>query len=1364
MKPAKFLLFLMCALMGTSGTSLASPRTSPMIPPQLAPWTSWVLYGHENHACPSLFNNGRVYKCIWPSRLTLDINPSGGKFSQQWLVFKEGFVPLPGSGKFWPEKVTENGKPRPVIEKEGMPSILLKPGNHLVTGLFRWRKIPEMIPVSPLCGLVSLAVQGKSSIPVLDAAGHLWLRRKNRALAIEDTMDIRAFRLIEDSIPLQITTLLKLNIAGHPREISLKGSLLKGAAAMGIKSPLPARLSSDGTLRIQARPGQWRISVRSYFNAHIKTLQAAPIIGRQEIWSFKPDTSIRMVKIKGVPALDPKQTDLPAYWKQYAAYLITPGSKVIFQEHRRGDPSPAPDQLSLKRTWWLDFNGKGLTIQDRITGTIRRSWRLNARQPEHLGHVSIDGRDQLITHLGKAGQAGVELRKGRLHMVADLRLNDFSRTIPAVGWNHDFQSVSGFLNLPPGWHLLGITGPDTVRGTWIQKWTLLDLFLVLIIAMIVARLFGLKWAFLAFVALVLTYHERGAPRLVWLSVLVPIALLRFFPEGWFATLVKLWRIGAIVVLLVISLPFMVQQVRVGFYPQLEPVFRRGTPSPYAREMALDAARPGRKRREKLKIVRKYAASKTKYSYSSQQSLQRTSIRTSANQKAVFSYDPNARAQTGPGIPTWKWRGIPVKWNGPVEKNQTLRLWLLSPGIVFFIAILRVLFLAGFLYLCTGLRHFKKANPIKSLWLAGTLVLVFLLPFFSPAPSCAAGFPPQPLLDKLQKRLLRPPDCLPNCAAIPRMDLNITRNSLRILLKIHAAVDTSVPLPGNLNIWQPSRVLLDQKLAKGLFRDASGTLWLFCPRGIHQAVMTGIPPHGHSFQLPFTLKPHSVTTSEEGWRIRGFNEDRQVLSTLQFIRREKEAAAAPSAVRTSRIPPFFHVIRTLSLGLQWHVLTTVQRLTPTGTPLVLEVPLLKGESVISGFEAHEGKITLSFKSETKSVRWRSLLAQSNTLRLASPVGAPWTETWILDVSPIWHCTLSGIPVVHQQGKSGYWQPTWRPWPGEKVTIKVTRPPAITGENLTIDRVKIALEKGKRYNRIHLSLKIKASQGQQYTLKLPPRAKLQSVHINGKVQPIQIRGGKLTLPLQPGSQSLKVMWLQPASSSMVTQLPPVDIGHNAVNASLTCRIPANRLILWTHGPTLGPAVLFWSYLIVILLCAAALGKIRWTPLKTRHWILLGLGLTQVHPLVSLLIVGWLLALGIRKKEPPAVGSFRFNLAQIILVLWTSAAMIGLYVAITKGLLGIPEMQIAGNGSSSGWLQWTQDRVAALLPQPWVLSLPLIVFRGLMLLWALWLAYSLIHWLRWGWDCFNSGGGWKKLSFRSKKTPKTKKTTRPAAGTSS
>jgi hypothetical protein len=126
-------------------------------------------------------------------------------------------------------------------------------------------------------------------------------------------------------------------------------------------------------------------------------------------------------------------------------------------------------------------------------------------------------------------------------------------------------------------------------------------------------------------------------------------------------------------------------------------------------------------------------------------------------------------------------------------------------------------------------------------------------------------------------------------------------------------------------------------------------------------------------------------------------------------------------------------------------------------------------------------------------------------------------------------------------------------------------------------------------------------------------------------------------------------------------------------------------------------------------------------------------------------------LRQKRPPTGRAFIFNLSQLTLVFWTTAALICLYLAIRGGLLGIPNMQIAGNGSSSFLLHWTQDRIGAAMPRPWVLTAPMWVFRVLMLLWALWLAYSLLQWLRWGWQCFNHGGLWKKMRWRrNKKAP--------------
>jgi hypothetical protein len=266
-------------------------------------------------------------------------------------------------------------------------------------------------------------------------------------------------------------------------------------------------------------------------------------------------------------------------------------------------------------------------------------------------------------------------------------------------------------------------------------------------------------------------------------------------------------------------------------------------------------------------------------------------------------------------------------------------------------------------------------------------------------------------------------------------------------------------------------------------------------------------------------------------------------------------------------------------------------------------------------------------------------------------------------------------------------------------------------------------------------------------LPQGADLISVTINGKSQPIRQKDRQVTIPLKPGGQTVRLDWHQNSKNTLITRAPSVHIGSNAVNADMTFHMPRNRWILWASGPRLGPAVLFWTYLAVVILAATGLGRITWTPLKTYHWFLLGLGLTQVHTLLAILVIGWLLALGLRQNRPPAGRAFFFNLTQLVLVCWTAAALICLYLAIQAGLLGIPHMQIAGNGSSNFLLHWTQDRIGPSMPQPWFVTVPLWVFRVLMLLWALWLAYFLLKWLRWGWQCFNEGGLWKKI-FRGRK----------------
>ena len=71
----------------------------------------------------------------------------------------------------------------------------------------------------------------------------------------------------------------------------------------------------------------------------------------------------------------------------------------------------------------------------------------------------------------------------------------------------------------------------------------------------------------------------------------------------------------------------------------------------------------------------------------------------------------------------------------------------------------------------------------------------------------------------------------------------------------------------------------------------------------------------------------------------------------------------------------------------------------------------------------------------------------------------------------------------------------------------------------------------------------------------------------------------------------------------------------------------------------------------------------------------------------------------------------------------------------------MQVAGNNSSYNQLNWYLDRADAELQSTWALTLPILVYRGLMLAWALWLAWSLLAWLKWGWSAFGNGDLWRR-----------------------
>ncbi|ALG68258.1 hypothetical protein [Beggiatoa leptomitoformis] len=1396
-----FHLFLLyCLSIYCTVVSAVVPLNPDAVPKPLQSWVNWVLHDNPEKTCPYFYNTEEKL-CRWSTQLVISVEGQTARFKQSWQAFAAGDVALPGDATLWAQAVQLNGQPATVMDINGVPMIYLPAGESTITGMLQWQRMPESIPVPANTGLVSLFIEGKQvAIPELDGEGHLWLRQGTHTDEVveENRLDIRVYRHIIDDIPLQMITQIEIDVAGQTREALLGNLLLAGQMPMSLTSPLPARLETDGRLRLQVRPGSYTVILQTRQMGDVKSLTLPVIDGlpEEEIWVFEARNALRLVDITDVTAIDPQQTTLPSEWRQFPAYHVKAGDTLQLVEKRRGDPESAPAQLSLQRQFWLDFDGRGYSVQDHIGGTMTRGWRLemldsapqtDKAQQAQLGRLSVNGQDQFITRLSADANTGVEIRQGQINVVADSRLENAVDTLPAVGWvtgdktanNPSFQEVSAILHLPPGWSVFHVEGVDKVQTTWLQQWTLLDLFVVLVLSLAVGKLWRWYWGVMMLFTLVLTWQQADAPLFVWLSILVSMALLKVLPTlNLFTKTIQLYRNLSLLTLLIIAIPFMVQEARQAIFPQLEYQWNTlGTTSPSSSyypqtSNAIEVQQ---------QPMAEEAAPSTENDYlQSQQQMRNVRdypLKSKAStKKQLAQIDPNAQVQTGQGLPAWQWQQIMLTWSGPVAANQTIHLQLISPSLNFALGFARVfllsIMLSFFLWAAwqANARRLFSTLPstatvssfIALLFLAGLLSSVSNTVYATeePAPDTASKtaelvYPPQYLLEQLQTRLLAPPVCLPNCASSPRMLVEIEQNILSIRVEIHAQTAVIVPLPGTTQEWLPQQVWVDEKPAMVVQRDENGQLWLFLSAGIHQIQLQGILPNRQAVQLPLPLKPHFVSVAIQGWRVDGVHENGLADDRLQFTREAQatDESGSTRPLEMGNLPPFVQIERTLLLGLDWQVETKVTRLTPTGSAIVLEVPLLAGESVTSeAIRVNAGKALINLAPDQTDITWLSVFDKSESIQLIANSSLHYSEVWRLNASAIWHVETTGIPTIYQQS-SGQWLPEWRPYPLETVTLAITRPSGVGGQVMTIDRSVLLVKPGQRATDTTLTFTLRSSRGGQHTITLPENAQLQSVTINGISQPIRQEGQQVILPIIPGTQSVELHLLENTGIFDSYQTVPLDIGISSVNHQIQLIMPEKRWILLVGGEAIGAAVLIWGLLFVFILLSIGLGRTNLTPVKTYQWILLSLVLSQIPVEMALCVIGWLFALGWRATI--SVDTYRpwqFALIQIGLVLLSIAAFSSLLFAIQKGLLGDPDMHIMGNGSYGHHLNWYQDQVNALLPSVWVWSLPMWIYQVLMLMWALWLAAVLLNWLRWAWMCFSHEGLWRKVWQRKTSVQKT------------
>ncbi len=705
---------------------------------------------------------------------------------------------------------------------------------------------------------------------------------------------------------------------------------------------------------------------------------------------------------------------------------------------------------------------------------------------------------------------------------------------------------------------------------------------------------------------------------------------------------------------------------------------------------------------------------------------------------IDHYSESTVVQTGRGEPNWNLGSTAVlSWSGPVLADQSVHLLIAPPWLVRPLRVLLVLLLGWLVWrLARGaIDSMRSRTPLSA---AALLVCGLVMT----TPLNAQTIPSDELLGQLQKRLSESPKCAPNCVGIAEVLVGASGDGITVVLDAQAIEASALPLP----VADASLALKSVKV-DGAANEAvvarSGSLWLSVARGVHRVELT-YAAFADKASLKFPLAPGRVQFNLSGWEGSGVADDHLLADTLNLTRTHVNPGERITA-GAQQFPTFVRVDRTLNLGLQWSSSTNVVKLAPEHGSVTVSIPLMAHEHVSSQTKTDGHNATVAIGDDNPSVTWGSNLDIGDTLTLTAPPLSDRAEVWRFVVSPTWHVEFSGVPETGGTAASDpdeskdYRQFVFSPLPGETLTLKISRPAPVQGATRAIDSVYLQTDQGQHASNYTLRLQMRASQGGDQVLTLPNDIEVLGITQNAQALNLRPQNGKLTLPLTPGVDTFEIRFRHTGDLSSAAHTPDIALGLPAANIDLSLNLPADRWLLATWGPRVGPAVLYWGELVVMAIVAYALSRTRRTKLHFIDWLLLGFGFSTFSWGALVVVVAWLFAFDWRSRHASSSNRL-FNLTQAALAALTIFAVVCLVSAIPQGLLGQPDMHVGGYASDAHALRWFSDRSEDALPQATAISIPMWIYKVLMLLWALWLANALIGWLRHAFAAWTRDGYWR------------------------
>ncbi|MCE0556955.1 hypothetical protein [Motilimonas sp. E26] len=1355
-----FLIFILCSCLFNLAQAADDPALSPS-------WQQWVEERHPELDCPWLMSASKQRVCSWPAQFKGELISEGMRFEMQVEVFSRASeVRLPGNQSHWPTQLLVNQQPALVLDKGGKPYVQLSKGRHLITGTYLWSRLPTSLALPDDLALLNIVKNDQRFPTTINNNQLIFAQKLTGTESAKDTLRVEVYRMLSDDVPMGLTTQIKLFVSGKSREVEIGQVSWDNIKTLQLESNLPARLEENGMLRVQVKPGVHEIKLQSRVVGNITSFQTNKLSTawpEHEYISFASDPHWREVTLTGATSVDTSLVDIPAQWKNLPTYRLQANQALQLTSKTSQASKGHSNTINIRREIWLAFNGQGAVVKDLVRGEMNQGWRLNADSEMQAGRALVNEQAVLITELD--GQQGVEIRSPQINLEAVSSLNDI-RHFNAVGWQNDVTDFSASIHLPPGWRALHASGVDGVAGTWIQQWNLWDIFWLMILVAVANKLLGVKGAMLMAVTLILSFHEDKAPNLLWALLLLLIGLASL-PIGKYKVWVSRFALFPVFILVLSIVVFSVSSLRLALYPSLE---KPGI-SHYAMNTHLElesAVENSFDEIDPLAELSQKSASPLaiKEQQSSSQDLKklqrsgRPDSYAGVKELSPYQVGENDRVQTGPGVPTWQWNRFYINATGVVLATQSIDVIYSSPWMTALWRVLNVLLLSA-MALVTVMKlvqvgRFKSSldagtkgtsqtsKNTSSMASIGLLIALASTGTLISEPSQAQDFPPEYLLTEYEARLLAAPDCLPHCVSLDQGHLEIREGQLRLSFNVVASVDVAIALPSAGNTWQADSISLDNQSA--ILRKDKGNPFIYVAKGQHQVVLQG-PILNDQIAISLPLAIHNFTSYTPDWLVDGIQDGVVLKNNIGLVSKKAMAVDTNDNLTPLPVKPYAIVHRKISLGNQWQVETQVEKLSPLNESATFTVALLPGEQVLSGLEVrNDGAVTIQIPNGQRTYVWHSTLPATPVISLQAGKSNAYSERWRVIPSSLWHVNFSGIAAVKSDAQAEQLQPLWKPWAGEQLDIQVQRPEGVSGSVFTTEKATLLHVAGKNTQAMTLKLKVRASQGIDYKIDLAADANIMALTHNGRNLSINSPTSAV-VQLHPGEQEIEVKFQLPRVLSWAETSANIQLPGKVSNIDIEFELPRDRWLLFISGPALGASMLYWGMLGVIVLGALALPvlarKLSLTlPVNTMAWVLLGLGFSTVssYGVVPFALLFFATAYRNQFVVPNKLAQWQFNMLQVGLLLLTFICLVILLLVIPVGLLATPDMQVVGNGSSAYLYKFFQDQVTSgALPLVQVYSLPIWVYRVLMLLWSLWIATQLIKWGKWWFVSYTQGGAW-------------------------